>query len=331
MASEHTSDKPKRTILPNPRLQPRFAGIATYARFPQVDAVPPANRPIDWIVYGYAYDGGVTYRPGTRFGPRAIRDASQYVKPYHIEHDLDLTETLSCADAGDAPVKPFDCKDNLDTTVEFASALPDPSHTRLLALGGDHSCAYANLKATWTRLGKPAGGLALVHFDSHTDTTDITGGERFSHASPFIRLIEEGALDPKRMISIGIKGPLNTKSDLAYAPEHGIELITYPQWTKDGPARLAKFLKRTAGDPTYVSFDIDCVDPAYAPGTGTPSLGGFTSAEALENLRSLAGVNVVGGDVVEVLPDRDVAGITALLAAHVAYEIIMLKAVRERA
>lgn len=323
-------DMPKRTTLPNPRVQPRFGGVCTFARFPMLELVQQDYLPVDWAVYGFPFDAGVTYRPGTRFGPRAIRDASQYVKPYHIEHDIDVTEWLSLADAGDAPIKPFSCKGTLDSACEHACGIADPSHTKILALGGDHSLAYANLKATWIRRGKPSDGLAMIHFDSHVDTVDMTGGEKWSHASPFIRLIEEGCLDPKRMISIGVKGPLNTRHDLDYAKDVGIEMITYSQWRREGDVRLREFLKRLGNDETYVTFDVDALDPAFAPGTGTPCMGGFTSAEALELVRSLAGVNVVGGDVVEVLPAMDHAEITALIAAHLAFEILALSAVHKR-
>jgi len=317
----------KRTVIADPRMYPRFAGVPTFCRYPLLELVPESNRPVDWAIYGFPFDAGVTYRPGARFGARAIRDASQYVKNYHIEHDLDITEILSLADAGDTPVSPFSCKETLELCAEFAGGLAD-SGTKVMGVGGDHSLAYANLKATWNRRGKPSGGLAMIHFDSHVDTVDMTGGERWSHASPFIRAVEDGYLDPRRMLSVGIKGPLNTRDDLAYAADHGIELITYEQWMREGDARIRSFLERIGDDEVYVTFDIDCIDPAYAPGTGTPCLGGFTSAEAFGLVRSLAGVNVVGADVVEVLPDRDPAGITALLAGHIMFEILCLDALR---
>jgi agmatinase len=328
-ASQPGSDA-RRTPLPDPRQTPRFAGVCTFCRYPLLELAPPGSRPHDWLLYGYPYDGGVTYRPGARFGPRAIREASQYIKAYSIEHDVDVPAVLSLADAGDSPIAPFSCKDTLDATVEFARVLPDAGHTKLLAVGGDHSLAYANMKATWLRRGSPNDGLALIHFDSHLDTVDITGGEKWSHASPFIRLIEEGVLDPRRMISIGIKGPLNAKSDLDYARDHGVEIVTHTRWQGDGDAPLRAFLARLGADETYLSFDIDCVDPAFAPGTGTFSAGGFTSAEALGSIRACAGANVVGADVVEVLPDRDPGGVTAFLAASVMFEILALDA-RKRA
>jgi agmatinase len=320
----------KRTILPDPRRAPRFGGICTFCRYPRLEDVAPENAPVDWAIYGVPFDGGVTYRPGARFGPRSIRDESQYVKRFSIEHDLDLSLAMSIADAGDAPVWPYQIKQTLDQVCEFAVGLGDPKVTRLFAVGGDHSIAYANIKATWLRRGKPKGGLALLHFDSHLDTVDAVWGEKWGHASPFIRAIEDGLIDPRRMLSVGIKGPLNTGDDLKYAKDHGITVLTYEQWRRsahDGDGEVRSFVQRLEGDEAYLSFDIDCVDPAFAPGTGTPSVGGFTSAQVLSLLRALKGANIVGADVVEVLPERDVAGITSLLAGHIIFETLCLSAV----
>jgi agmatinase len=321
------------TLLPDPRQSPRFAGITTFCRYPLLEQVKPEQRPVDWAIYGVPFDAGVTYRPGARFGPRAIREESQYVKRYSIEHAIDVPSVLSIADAGDAPIRPFALKATLDGVAEFANGLGDPAHTRLLAVGGDHSIAYANIKATWQRRGRPAGGLAVLHFDSHLDTVDSTFGEKWSHASPFIRAAEEGLIDTRRMLSVGIKGPLNSGADLDYARRHGITLLTCDQYrasVREGRAEIEAFIAGLSGAETYLTFDIDCVDPAYAPGTGTPSIGGLTSAEVLTMLRSLKGANLVGADVVEVLPDRDVAGITSLLAAHIMFEVLCLDAVRKR-
>jgi agmatinase len=325
----------KRTVLPDARVTPRFAGVCTFCRFPMLGAVGAENRPVDWIVYGVPFDAGVTFRPGARFGPRAIREASQYVKPYSIEHGVNIAETLSIADGGDAPIKPYALKETLEGVAEHAAGLArGEAGARLLAVGGDHSIAYANLKATWELQGRPKGGLAMVHFDSHLDTVDVTGGEKWSHASPFRRAVEDGLLDPRRMLSIGIKGPLNSGGDLDYAREHGITIVTYDDWRRGGTVEIDEFLARAGDEPVYLTFDIDVVDPAFAPGTGTPSVGGFTSAEAIGLLRQLGrggrGLNVVGAEVVEVLPDRDVAGITALLAGHVMLEVLCLDAVRRR-
>ncbi len=317
-----------KTILADTRRNPRFAGVSTFCRYPLLELVLAESRPLDWAVYGVPYDSGVTYRPGARFGPRAIRDASQYVKRYSMHHGVDVCEVLSLADAGDAPVSPYSPSDTLDGIAEFARGLGDPG-TKLLAVGGDHSIAYANLRATWQRQGEPEGGLALLHFDSHLDTVDEVWGSKWGHASPFIRAIEDGLVNPSRMISVGIKGPLNNPTDLEYAKAHGVTLVTYDEYTsRDGAQTLRDFVRRQGEHPAYVSFDIDAVDPAYAPGTGTPSVGGLTSAQALDAVRSLAGASVVGGDVVEVLPDRDPTGITALLAAHLVFEILCLDAAR---
>ncbi len=317
-----------RTKLPDARRTPRFAGVATFGRFPAIDAVAPESLPIDWAVYGVPYDGGVTYRPGARFGPRAIRDASQYIKPYHLDLDVNIAEVLSLVDAGDAPIAPYSCKETLEQVAGWAESIGDPSHTRLLAIGGDHSIAYANMRATWQRRGASSSGLALLHFDAHLDTTDAVWGEKWTHASPFIRAIEDGYLDPERMLSIGIRGPMNTADDLSFARERGIEIITFDQWRSgDGAARYEAFLSRISTDELYLSFDIDSVDPAFAPGTGTPCCGGFTSAEAFALLRRTADSNLVGADIVEVLPDRDHAEMTTLLASHVMIEILAAAAV----
>jgi agmatinase len=322
----------RRTVLPDARRIPRFAGVPTFCRFPMIDVVPPESRPVDWAVYGAPFDGGVTYRPGARFGPRAVREASQYMKPYHLEHGVDVAAELSLADAGDSPLRPYSCKETLDAVAGFAEAIGDPGHTRLLAVGGDHSIAYANIAATWKRRGRPEGGLAVVHLDAHLDTVDAVWSERWGHASPFRRAIEDGLVSPRHMISVGVRGPLNGRDDLESAEALGIQVVTARDWREgDGAPCLAEFRRRVEGRELYLSFDIDCVDPAFAPGTGTPCCGGFRSDEVFCLLRSLAGIDLAGADVVEVLPDRDQAGITSLLAAHVVLEMLALAAIRAKA
>lgn len=321
------SNDERRTHLIDARQFPRFAGISTFGRFPRLEDVAEASCPVDWVLYGVPFDGGVTYRPGARFAPRAIRDASQYMKPANPALGVDLSRVFSLADGGDAPVRPYSCRETIEAVVEHAATFGAPAHTRLLAVGGDHSVAYANIRATWERRGRPRGGLALLHFDAHLDTTDVVWGESWTHASPFIRAIEDGLVDPRRMLSVGIHGPLNTLTDLDYGRRSGVELVTLEQWRDgEGAARIPAFLERLGDDETYLTFDIDCVDPAFAPGTGTPCCGGFTSAEAIALVRACAGVNLVGADVVEVLPDRDPAGITSLLASHVIFEILGVSA-----
>ncbi|MGD9690291.1 MAG: agmatinase [Phycisphaerales bacterium] len=334
-----------RTILPDARVSPRFAGLATFCRVPRLADVDRAQRPVDWAIYGVPFDGGVTYRPGARFGPRAIRDASQYVKRYSMHHAVDVCERLSIADAGDAPVSPFDLPGTLALVGEHAAGLADPS-TRLLAVGGDHSVALANIRATHARLGRGGGGksarrggkkgapMPLIHFDAHLDTTDEVWGSRWSHASPFRRAIEEGLIDPRLTISLGIRGPLNSGDDLRFARQSGITVIAADDLVgcnaARGQARLSAFVKKLGRRPAYVSFDVDVVDPAFAPGTGTPASGGLSSVEAIALVRALRGVTLAGADVVEVLPDRDHAGCTALLAATILFEIISLDALRRK-
>lgn len=316
-----------KTILPDSRVTPRFAGLCTFGRFPRLEDVRPEHRPLDWAVLGVPFDSGVTFRPGARFGPRAVREASQYLKPFHLAHAVNVCERLSIADAGDAPVKPYDLKANLDAVAAWATALPDPA-TKLLAIGGDHSIAYANLRATFERRGRPKGGLALVHFDAHLDTVDAVWDSKWGHASPFRRAIEDGLVDPKAMISVGVRGPLNRGDDLDFARSAGVTLVPADDvHAGKGAAALGAFARALGTREAYVTFDIDAFDQAFAPGTGTPCPGGFSAAQGFALLRSLAGVRVAGADVVEVLPDRDVAGTTALLAAHVALEVLALDVV----
>ncbi|MDX2115763.1 MAG: agmatinase [Planctomycetota bacterium] len=324
-----------RTVLPNSRVTPRFAGLVTFGRYPRLADVLPASRPVDWAVFGVPFDAGVTYRPGARFGPRAIREESQYLKPFHLEYQLLLTEILSLADAGDAPVAPFDLRANSDLTDAFARQTMQTGVGSMLALGGDHSIALGNIRATAAAHAPRGRRLGLIHFDSHLDTVDQVWGQTHSHASPFRRAIEEGLIDPALMLSVGVKGPLNTPDDLRFAQEHGVTVVTRADLDREGTRRIDAFIKKLGDHPCYLTFDVDVIDPAFAPGTGTPSVGGLTTSDALALLRHLAisatgkgPPNIVGADVVEVLPDRDVGGATALLAAHIAFEVLCLAALR---
>jgi len=315
-----------KTILPDARVSPRFAGLCTFCRYPRLEDVTPENQPVDWAIYGVPFDGGATYRPGARFGPRAIREASQYVKRYHVEHDVDVCDALSIADAGDVPVRPYSIPETNESHRNFAREMGDDKSTRLLAVGGDHSIAYTNLQVAWERFGSPKKGLPLIHFDSHLDTVDSVWGEKHGHASVFRRAIEDSLVVADRMISIGVKGPLNARDDLAFARREGVTVLGPDEFRRTGEDRVRSFLKAINDEPVYLTFDVDVVDPAFAPGTGTPSIGGFTSGEILHALRLFKGANIIGADVVEVLPDRDTAGITSLLAAHVIFEILALDA-----
>ncbi|CAN5847429.1 agmatinase [soil metagenome] len=335
-----------RTILPDARVSPRFAGISTFCRYPRLEDVAPENRPIDWALLGVPFDGGVTFRSGARFGPRAVRDASQYVKRFHLGHNVDVCDALSLCDAGDAPIAPFSIEGTHELVCEFAertaaacaaggktvSARPP----RLLAIGGDHSLAEPMIAAAFERAGRPSGGIALVHVDAHLDTVDSLWGEKHSHGSAFRRVIEEGWVDAKSMLSLGVRGPLNAAGDMDFARACGMTVVPCDELAGSGGVTdshglrldpVREFVARVGQRAVYVTFDIDVVDPAFAPGTGTPNPGGLASRQALALVRALRGINLIGADVVEVLPDRDPTGITALLAAHVAFEILALDAV----
>ncbi len=315
------------TDLPSGRTQPRFAGISTFMRLPR-HCDSPATP--DWIVYGAPFDGGTTYHPGARFGPRAIREASQYVKPASHELEVNIAEAFTLADGGDAIVAPYSCEENLEAVTSFAQGLGDASATHLLALGGDHSIALANIRVAWERAGRPSTGLAAVIFDAHVDTVDSVWDERYGHASYLRRAIEDGCIDPARTMVVGVRGSLNTLVDLDYPKSKGMTLIAMRAFVDDFAAaerEVMEFRGRVGDAPMYLSFDVDAVDPAFAPGTGTPVPGGFSSAEALGLLRRFAGAQIVGADVVEVCPARDVAGNTALLAAQIACDVLCLDAV----
>jgi agmatinase len=318
-----------RTPVPDSQSLPRFAGVATFCRFPLLESVPPVRQPVDWVLYGVPFDGGVTYRPGARLGPRAIRDASQYIMPGHLELGVNVAQTFSLADAGDAPVEPYACKPTLDAVRRFALGLGEPSHTALLAVGGDHAIAYANIAATWQRRGSPQRGLAMIHFDAHLDLLDEMWSEPWGHGSVMWRAIEDGFVDPSRMLTIGVRGPLGSRDEIERADDLGIMLVPYHRWRSGLAERpIEEYLLRVGKkDEVYLSFDVDCLDPAFAPGTGTPVCGGFSSAEVFGVLRRMAGVNLVGADVVEVAPQYDPAGITPLAAAHVIFEILAMAAV----
>ncbi len=314
-----------RTPLPDARRTPRFAGLCTFARFPRLDDLKPGTK-IDWAVLGVPHDGGVTFRPGARFGPRAIREASQYSKPFNLELDVNVAEKLAIADAGDVPVAPFSTKQTLDQIDKHCRSIHQSVGARFLMLGGDHSLAFAGIKAAWEQSGKPRRGIPMIHFDAHLDTVDRVWDEPWTHASPFRRAIEEGILDGSKSISIGIRGPLNRKDDLDFAKKAGLKLVGPIEARAKGESIIARHIASLKGAATYLTFDIDVVDPAFAPGTGTPCCGGLSSLEAISLLRAAKGVNLAGADVVEVLPDRDVSGITAMLAAQVAMEILSLAA-----
>ncbi|MFJ4623891.1 agmatinase [Streptomyces sp. NPDC088812] len=297
---------------------PRFAGPATFARLPRLDEVERA----DVAVVGIPFDAGVSYRPGARFGATAVREASRLLRPYHPALDVSPFATQQVADAGDIACNPFDIDEAIETIQEAASSL-QADGTRLVTLGGDHTVALPLLRAVAERHGP----VAVLHFDAHLDTWDTYFGAEYTHGTPFRRAVEEGILDTSALSHVGTRGPLYGKQDLSEDEKLGFGIVTSADVYRRGADEVADQLRQRIGDrPLYVSIDIDCLDPAHAPGTGTPEAGGMTSRELLEILRGLAGCNLVGADVVEVAPAYDHAEITAVAASHVAYDLVSLLA-----
>ncbi|MFD1935276.1 agmatinase [Nonomuraea mangrovi] len=298
---------------------PRFAGFATFARLPRLDEVEHA----DVAVVGVPFDSGVSYRPGARFGPAAVREASRLLRPYHPGLDVSPFERLQVADAGDIACNPFNIGEAVETIQHAAASLD----SRLVTIGGDHTIALPLLRAVAAKHGP----VALLHFDAHLDTWDTYFGAEYTHGTPFRRAVEEGILDTEALSHVGIRGPLYGKRDLDEDRRLGFGVVTAADVLRRGLDEVVDALRQRIGDrPLYVSVDIDVLDPAHAPGTGTPEAGGLTSRELLEILRGLAGTNLVGADVVEVAPAYDHAEITSVAASHVAYDLISLLAVKEK-
>jgi agmatinase len=302
----------------NPFTSPRFGQIATFMLLPAV-ASPEG---LDVALMGIPYDGGTSYRTGARFGPRAVREQSSLIRTWHPVLKVHPFERLRVADCGDVDIVPISIEATYAAITrrvdEVAAAGATP-----LCVGGDHSITLAILRSVARRHG-PVG---VVHFDAHPDTWDEYFGSKFFHGTPFRRAVEEELIDPRRMIQIGIRGPLYGPEDFAFQDEHGMEVIRIETVKEQGVSWVAQRLARLRGGPVYCSFDIDAVDPAYAPGTGTPEVGGLTSYEAQALLRSLEGLTLVGADVVEVSPLYDGPGqVTALLAANLMFELVCLLA-----
>ncbi|MFC4563981.1 agmatinase [Nocardiopsis mangrovi] len=301
---------------------PRFAGPATFARLPRLDQVDRA----DIAVVGVPFDSGVSYRPGARFGPAAIREASRLLRPYHPALDVSPFAELQVVDAGDIAVNPYSIGDAVETIDAAATELTGTG-TRLVTLGGDHTIALPLLRA----LHRRHGPIAMLHFDAHLDTWDTYFGEPYTHGTPFRRAVEEGILDTEAIAHVGTRGPLYGKKDLEDDRRFGFGIVTSADVMRKGVDEITDALRqRIGGRPLYVSVDIDVLDPAHAPGTGTPEAGGLTSRELLEILRGLAGCRIVGADVVEVAPAYDHAQITSTAASHVAYDLVSVLALNAR-
>ncbi|PRI11944.1 agmatinase [Leucobacter massiliensis] len=304
------------------QVSPRYAGFTTFARLPRRSDVPDH----DIAVVGVPFDTGVTFRPGARFGPGAIREASRLLRPFNPALEVAPFSRVQVVDAGDIDCSPFDITTALDQIEAGVSELASGGRPVLL-LGGDHTIALASLRA----LHREHGPLALVHFDAHLDTWGTYFDTPVTHGTPFRRAIEEGLLIKEHSAHVGIRGSLYSADDLRDDAELGFTIVHAREFHTTPFRDLIQRIHERVGDaPLYISIDIDVLDPAHAPGTGTPEAGGLTSRELLELLRGLRGKRLVGADVVEVSPPYDHASITAVAAAHCAYDLVSIMSEQRR-
>ncbi len=301
---------------------PRFGGIATFFRLPHVGL--EEAKDVDIGIVGIPWDGGTTNRPGPRHAPRQMRDQSSMVRRMHQTSHIVPYDLANVADLGDCSVNPASVDDSLKRVEAHFKKLIAKG-IRPLSAGGDHLCSLPVLRALGNK--KPVG---MIHFDAHTDLYDgYFGGFKYTHGTPFRRAIEEGVLDPKRTIQIGLRGSMYDLDDFEYGEKMGVRLVRIEEALEKGPkAIMAEARKIVSDDETYISFDIDMLDPVYAPGTGTPEIGGFTTFQAQQMLRELRGLNIIGADVVEVSPPFDPSGMTAYAGAVMMFEILCSMAER---
>jgi len=300
---------------------PRFAGISTFMRLPHL---APAQAPgeIDIAIIGIPFDGATTNRPGARLGPRQVREASSLMRLVNYGTLVAPYDLCACADVGDVPVNPIDVQDTLRRIEAEMTSLHQGGVTPL-SIGGDHIISYPILRALGAE--RPVG---MIHVDAHSDTGDTYfGGQKLTHGTPFRRAIEDGVLDPKRMVQIGIRGTMYSADERHWALDQGIRIIDMEEVAEKGiPYAVAEARRIVGMEPAYFTFDIDSIDPAFAPGTGTPEIGGFTSREALQLVRGFRHLNLIGADMVEVSPPLDQSGGTALVGASIAFELLCLLA-----
>lgn len=299
-------------------LVPRFAGLSTFMRLPAVTNLAD----VDIALVGVPWDGGTTNRAGARHGPREIRNMSSLMRRVHHVSRIAPYELLRVGDVGDAPVNPIDLLDSLEQIEQFFASIHRAGAIPISA-GGDHLVTLPIFRAIAKE--RPIG---MVHFDAHSDTNDTYfGNNPYTHGTPFRRAVEEGLLDPKRTVQIGIRGSVYSADDLDFAESVGIRVIHMEEFASLGVAATIAEARRVVGTgPTYVSFDVDALDPAFAPGTGTPEIGGITTLEAQHLVRGLRGLDLIGADVVEVAPPFDPSGNTALVGATMMFELLCVVA-----
>lgn len=293
---------------------PRFSGIKTFMRMEYVKT----TENIDFAVVGIPFDSAASYRVGTRFGPSAIRDISSLTKPYNPVLDVDIFEYCSGVDYGDVKTVPGYIEDSYEE-IENGLLPLFQAGVVPISMGGDHSVTLPELRAC----AKANGPVALIHFDSHYDTWEEYFGKPYNHGTPFRHAANEKIIDTSKSIQVGLRGGLYTKEDTKMSPDLGFQVLTAVDCHKMGNEEIIRQIKNRVGDSkAFLTFDVDFLDPAYAPGTGTPEIGGFTTADALEIIRGLKDLNIVGYDVVEVAPQYDHGQITALAAANLMVEFM---------
>ena len=297
---------------------PRFAGVPTFMRLPHVPPEAPKIKEVDIGIIGVPWDSGTTNRPGPRHGPRQLRDASTMIRAQHPVSGVRPYEKLNCADLGDVSINPADIEDSMNRITSFYKKVIEKGIKPLTA-GGDHLTSLPVLRAVADK-----GPLGMIHFDSHTDLFhSYFDGTMFTHGTPFRRAVEENLLDPKRVIQIGIRGTQYDREDLDFADSVGIRVVKIEEFFDRGIEDVMAEAREIVGElETYISYDIDFIDPAFAPGTGTPEVGGPNSYEALKVVRELAGVKIVAADMVEVSPPFDASSNTAFLGVSVMFELL---------
>jgi guanidinopropionase len=305
--------------MTNPIDSLRFTEIATFMRCPMATDLSQ----VDIGIIGVPYDGGLNCRPGARHGPREVRNQSTMMRKINVSTGARPFDQARIADLGDVRIKNFYDHDKAIAEIEQAFDVIVSAGVLPLSVGGDHSITYPILKALSKHHTEP---LALVHVDAHTDTWPEFGGSRFHHGAPFRLATEEGLIDPRKTIQVGIRGGQNFTDGLDFCHDHGMRVVDIEEFEDLGWAAIAKEALEVVGDaPVYLTFDIDGIDPAEAPGTGTPEAGGITMREALRFLRALKGLNFVGGDLVEVSPPLDNSSLTAFNGASLLFEILCLQ------
>lgn len=303
---------------PDATKSPRYGGFPTFARLPRLDQV----NNYDVAVVGVPFDSGVSYRPGARFGPAHIRQSSRLLRPYNPALNRMPFASQQVVDAGDIDCNPFNIPEALAAIDDQVGVLTEGGR-RIVTLGGDHTIALPILRS----LHRQYGEITVVHFDAHLDTWNSYFGVDTTHGTPFRRASEEGLINTRTSVHVGTRGPLYSATDLSDDEELGFQVISSVDVQDRGMEWGLQRLRDRVGDtPIYISIDIDVLDPAHAPGTGTPEAGGLTSRELLGFVRSFASLNVVGADVVEVAPAYDHAEITGIAAAHVVYELLSVMA-----